>query len=239
MIVVCLLAVVCASRRPVPVTKTAIPSTPSFPNAFSSTARFEEVENIPHFARLFVDFPNQRQRVDFWDDHTQGRVAMIENYSTHTRYIVAGQADEIECWYRAFQGTLTPPNFKMFQFWGVANVHGVPADHWGFVDRAHEFDAEYFDRTDTFEPLAWNWRNGTQSGRFEYFEMDIGPQESQLFSPSYEWPAVTCNAAPGVEFDGLFGVEKHERDSFGLFSMPNVAKTAWSFIAKKRAAKQA
>jgi len=208
------------------------PSAPSFPQAFSSTVVFEEVQGLPHFGRIFVDFNAQVQRTDLWDDHAHGHATFIENYGTKTRYTIAGNGNIIECWYRAFAGTMTPPSFSNFNYFGIATVHGVPSDHWGFADRAKEFDAEYFDRTDTQEPVAWTWRNGTHAGRFEYFEMDIGSQEAKIFSPAYEWPAVTCNQAPNME---VFPGEKSFADPFGLQAVPKAAKAAIAQLKKSQA----
>ncbi len=77
----------------------------------------------------------------------------LHNYNTKIVYVIAGQGDEWECWYRSHNEQQWYPTFNGFQYLGVASVHGVPADHWVQGQRGQNWFVEYFDRTDTNDPV--------------------------------------------------------------------------------------
>ncbi len=74
--------------------------------------------------------------------------------------------------------------------------------------------------------------NGTRSGEYEYFEMDVDPQENKIFSPSYLFPAVPCNAAPNSAADAIFPTGNAE--SPFVMATPENLKAAMALIAEKR-----
>eukprot|EP00161_Ancyromonas_sigmoides_P026989 TRINITY_DN958_c2_g1_i1.p2 TRINITY_DN958_c2_g1~~TRINITY_DN958_c2_g1_i1.p2 ORF type:complete len:269 (+),score=148.23 TRINITY_DN958_c2_g1_i1:91-807(+) len=218
---------------------------PVFPEAFSATTVFEEVEHFPHFGRHFVDYAGQNLRQDLWDDHTRGRAIFIEDHKIKRRYVIAGEGDVMECWYHPFTGTLQRPDFKDFTYYGEASVHGVPAAHWGVADRERRFEADYFDRVDTHDPVAFAMRNGTDHDherffKMEFFEVDVGTQEAKIFDPSYVAPSVPCQERPAAEMSKYFSFPRGNNliDFMGARSYIRNTKKALALVKANQASKQ-
>jgi len=164
------------------------PSTPKFPQSFSSTVQLTSINGTvpPRFVRWFFDYVNQRERTDGLDDYRGSQylsVVIRRGGSTGVEYRVLTHAGEVSCFTRPLSSTpVNLPDFSTYTFLGGTRIDGFLTNHWGLVNKTSGQIFNYFENAVTREPVEFDIVDPTNvEFTYKFWEFDAGPQDPNLF----------------------------------------------------------